>query len=90
LGFSVNANGRTVLQPTTGTAVVRGTRVSGNPIDVNESTFVLGVSLAFPVAAQQIGGLFGQLELPEFQGLQLSAVAARYNESCTGVFLNLD
>lgn len=84
LGITGNA-----VNPTTGTVVVLDTRLLSNPIAADEAHFAAGVAQVFPLAAQQIGGVFGAITLPTFQGLTLIGVDARYNQSCTGLFLNL-
>lgn len=88
LGLTLDVSGG-VIAPMAGEPVVSNVRVTANPIGANPTAFATGVAQFFPLAAQALGGLFGQVPLPSFQGLQLTGVASGYNVSCTAIYLNL-
>ena len=63
--------------------------MSANPIGADEGAFAAEVAELFPLAAQSLGALFGEIPLPEFQGLTGTGAGAGYNVSCTAIYLNL-
>lgn len=77
------------IVPTAGAVSVLDVRVTDNPIAANEGAFATQVATLFPLAAQALGALFGDLPLPEFQGLAVTGVGSGYNVSCTALYLNL-
>ena len=84
LGLTLDVSGGAIA-PVAGPPLVSNVRVTDNPVGANPAAFATGVAQFFPLAAQALGGLFGQVPLPEFQGLHLSGVASGYNVSCTAI-----
>jgi hypothetical protein len=54
------------------------------------ATHLAGVSTLFPLAAQALGGLFGAIRLPSFEGLSVTGVGSSYNVGCAAIYLNLN
>jgi hypothetical protein len=77
------------ISPTVGSISVADVRVTDNPIGANESAFATQVAALFPLAAQQLGGLFGEITLPSVSGLTVTGAGSAYDVSCAGIFLNL-
>jgi hypothetical protein len=77
------------IAPTVGAIAVADVKVTDNPIGANETAFGNQVATLFPLAAQQLGGLFGEITLPSVSGLNVAGAGAGYNVSCAGIYLNL-
>jgi hypothetical protein len=78
------------IAPTVGTITVSDVRVTDNPIGANETAFATQAAALFPLAAQQLGALFGEITLPSVSGLAVSGAGSGYNVSCAGIYLNLN
>lgn len=88
LPVTLNVAGAAIV-PVVGTLSVANVEVSDNPIGADEGAFASEVAELFPVAAQSLGALFGEIPLPEFQGLTVTGAGSGYNVSCTAIYLNL-
>jgi hypothetical protein len=88
LPLTLNVSGSTIA-PAVGTIVVSNVKLTSNPIGASETAFANGIARLFPLAAQALGALFGEIPLPSFQGLQVVGVASGYNVSCTAIYLDL-
>jgi hypothetical protein len=78
------------IVPTVGTITVGDVKVTDNPIGANETSFANQVADLFPLAAEALGGLFGEITLPSVSGLTVSGAGAGYNVSCAAIYLNLN
>jgi hypothetical protein len=88
LPITLNATGNE-LEPVVGTLAVNNVKVIDNPIGANEATLASTAADLFPLAAESLGGLFGAIPLPPFEGLTLNGVGSGYNVSCTGIYMSL-
>lgn len=88
LPITLNASGA-AINPTTGTLSVNNVKVTANPINANAAAFATAAQQLFPLAAGALGGLFGEISLPEFQGLTVIGRGSDYNVSCTAIYMNL-
>lgn len=77
------------IAPTVGTLALSNFKTIANPIGANEAAFESTAVTLFPLAASGLGGLFGAIPLPPFQGLELNGVGSDYNVSCTAIYMSL-
>lgn len=77
------------IEPVIGTLALSNFKTIDNPIGANAPAFEAAAGDLFPLAAAGLGGLFGVIPLPPFQGLELNGVGADYNSSCTAIYMSL-
>jgi len=78
------------ISPSVGTLDISNIKVLSNAIGADEGAFATTVELLFPLAADSLGSLFGQIPLPPFEGLSITGVDSAYNVSCVGIYMNLN
>lgn len=89
LPVALNVQASTIA-PSVGTLDISNVKVLTNDIGADEGAFATVVEQLFPLAADTLGGLFGQIPLPPFQGLAISGVDSAYNVSCVGIYMDLN
>ncbi len=86
LPLTLGASGSSIA-PSIGTLKITNFRVVDNPIGANEVTMESQLVALFPLAAQSLGGLFAEIPLPPFEGVQLYGYGSGYNVGCTALYL---
>jgi len=89
LPVNLNVQASTI-SPSVGTLAISNVKILSNDIGADEGAFTGVVTQLFPLAASSLGGLFGQIPLPPFQGLTIAGVDSAYNVSCVGIYMNLN
>ena len=88
LPVTLNVSGAQIA-PSVGAIDLTDVRVTDDPIGADPTKFATGVTTLFPLAAQALGGLFGAIPLPSFEGLSVAGVGSSYNVGCAAIYLNL-